>query len=121
MGGFFGCCRSMTSGGGSSGSAALGPNLNFASPSGTIAAAPAGFNTNTGRLTVTLALGSAVWASLTASADGQLLEIRNADGTNTLTLPQSSWGGVGDLLLNPGNKVLAYYDSGLGAWQVTAP
>lgn len=120
MGGFFGCCRN-TGGGSSASGGTLGSRLGFASPAGTIAAAPAGFSSTIGRLIVTLGSGNATWTSLTAGADGQLLEIVNNDGANTLTLPQADWGGVGDLTLNPGNKTLAYYDSTLSSWQVTSP
>lgn len=101
--------------------ATLGARLPYASPAGVVAAAPAGFSSNTGRLIVTLPSGSATWPSLTAGSDGQLLEIINNDSANTLTLPQVDWGGIGDLTLNPGNKTLSYYDSTLGAWQVTSP
>lgn len=99
----------------------LGGRLAFASPAGVIAAAPAGFSAGTGRLLVTLPSGAATWASLTAGADGQLLEIRNQDGTNSLTLPAADWNGIGDILLGPGNNILTYYDATVGRWQVTSP
>lgn len=116
MGFFFGCCT----GGGSSGGALLGSRLAYASPAGSVAAAPAGFSSSVGRLEVTLPSGGATWTSLTLGADGQLLEIRNNDSTNTLILPKADWGGVGDLNLPPGNAVLAYCDLTVGAWQVTS-
>lgn len=101
--------------------ALLGARLGFASPAGTIAASPVGFGTSTGRLIVTLASGNATWTSLTAGSDGQLLEIRNTDGTNTLTLPAADWNGIADILLGPGNNILTYYDATVGRWQVTSP
>lgn len=120
MGGFFGIIFESSGGGGSS-LARLGARLAYASPAGSIAATPVGFNSLTGRLLVTLPSGNAAWTSLTAGADGQLLEIKNTDVTNSLTLPQVDWNGVGDITLTPGNNILVYYDSTVGAWQVTAP
>lgn len=121
MGGFFGCCSTTLSTPSSSG-ATLGSRLAFASPAGgAVAASPAGFSASVGRLIVTLPSGSATWVSLTAGSDGQLLEIVNNDASNNLTLPQADWGGVGDLILSPGNKTLSYYDSTLARWQVTSP
>jgi hypothetical protein len=118
VGGFFGCCSSSSGGG----TAKLGTRLAYASPAGAaVAAAPAGFGSGVGRLLVTLAAGNATWVSLTAGTDGQLLEIRNTDAVNTLTLPQADWGGVGDIALAPGNNILAYYDATALAWQVTSP
>jgi len=120
MGGFFGCCNTASSS--SSSGATLGTRLAFASPAGgAVAAAPAGFSTATGILSVTLAAGNATWASLTAGAAGQLLEIRNDDAVNTLTLPASAWGGPGDLALGPGGKVLTYMDGTLATWQTVSP
>jgi hypothetical protein len=88
-----------------------------------VAAAPAGFvasagPTGTGRLIVTLPGGNATWASLTAGVDGQLLDIKNADAVNTLTLPAAVFPGVGDLALPPGNHTLLYYDSTDAAWNM---
>jgi hypothetical protein len=118
MGGFFGCCGSSSSSGG----AKLGSLLTYASPAGAaVAAAPAGFAATVGRLLVTLAAGNATWVSLTAGSDGQILEIRNTDAANTLTLPAADWGGVGDIALSPGNNILTYYDTTAAAWQVTSP
>lgn len=99
----------------------LGARLAYASPAGSIAAAPVGFNSGTGRLLVTLPSGNATWTSLTAGTDGQLLEIRNTDATNTLTLPKVNWGGVGDIALSAGNNILTYYDATAATWQVTSP
>jgi hypothetical protein len=101
--------------------ATLGPRLSFVSPAGSINAAPAGFSNSTGRLFVTLPSGSATWISLTGGQDGQLLEIANGDAVNTLILPQAQWGGVGDHELDPGNRILCYYDLPNTAWKVTAP
>lgn len=120
MGGFFGPA------GGTSGSgpplSRLGTRLSFASPAGAaVAAAPAGFNTSTGRLLVTLAAGAATWISLTAGVDGQLLQVRNLDANNTLTLPASAFGGFGDLVLPPAGAALLYYDTTAASWERTSP
>lgn len=129
MGTFFGFPTALVQGSVSASAfPKLGARLAFASPAGVIAAAPAGFSANpnspTGRLIVSLPSGNATWSSLTAGYDGQMCEIVNMDAGNTLTLPIADWGGpVGapDTVLNNGNKILAYYDVSLGAWQVTAP
>jgi hypothetical protein len=121
VGGFFGLL-SQQGASGPSGPATLGARLAYASPAGSaVAAAPAGFGTLIGRLLVTLPSGSATWISLTAGADGQLLAIRNTDAAQFLTLPAADWGGIGDLVLGPGNNILTYYDSTAALWQVTAP
>lgn len=99
----------------------LGARLAYASPSGgAVAAAPAGFSNSTGRLNVTLAGGDATWASLTGGTDGQLLEIRNDDAANTLTLPAAVFGGVIDLNLPPKARTLLYYDATDASWERTA-
>lgn len=127
MGGFFGQLGSLSGGSGGASVTRLGPPVAYASPAGVIAAAPPGFvagtsfTTGTGVVSVTLAAGNATWSSMTAGAPGQLCEIRNDDGANTLTLPAADWGGPGDITLTPGNKVLSYYDGRLGSWQLTAP
>lgn len=121
MSGFFGpyLQRTRTSGGGNT---MLGTRLAYASPAGgAVAAAPAGFSSGVGRLVVSLAAGNATWISLTAGTDGQLLEVRNADAVNSLTLPATNFPGVGDLVLNPGNRVLLYYDATDVAWNKTSP
>lgn len=115
MGGFFGTFGG--SAGSGSGSANLGTRLNYASPAGVIAAAPAGFNNAVGILSVTLAAGNATWTALTAGGAGQLLEIRNDDAANTLTLPHANWGGIQDVVLAAGQKILTYYDGTLASWQ----
>lgn len=121
MGGFFGPNGTNTSGGGSS-AARLGPALAFVSPAGgAVAAAPAGFNSLVGRLLVTLPSGNATWISLTGGTDGQLLDVRNRDGANTLTLPAAQWGGAGDLALGPSQSVLAYYNATATRWELTSP
>lgn len=105
----------------------LGPRVAYASPAGgAVAAAPAGFiastgSTGTGRLIVTLPSGAATWASLTAGADGQLLEVINNDAVNNLTLPASAFFGLGDLELDPKNRVLLYYDATDVAWERISP
>lgn len=119
MGGFL--VHRSSSNTSSSSAARLGARLVYASPAGgAVAAAPAGFTASTGRLLVTLAAGNATWVSLTAGADGQLLEVKNRDAANVLTLPAANFGGIGDLTLGPGNGVLLYYDTTDG-WQVTSP
>lgn len=117
MSGFFYAPSFFKSGGG----AVLGSRLAYASPSGgAVAAAPAGFSGSVGRLIVTLPGGNATWASLTAGADGQLLEIVNADGANTLILPAAAFKGVGDLNLLPGDRTLIYYDTTAASWERTS-
>lgn len=107
---------------GGGGAAALGARLAYASPAGgAVAAAPAGFSGSTGRLIVTLPSGSATWVSLTGETDGQLLVVINNDGANTLTLPAAHFPGVGDLVLNPGNRALLYYDATDLVWERTSP
>lgn len=104
----------------------LGPRLAYVSPAGgAVAAAPAGFvgstgPTGTGRLIVDTTAGDATWASLTAGADGQLLEVIN-NGPNNLTLPASAFKGNGDLFLPVNNRVLIYYDLTDVSWERTAP
>lgn len=100
----------------------LGSRLAYASPAGgAVAAAPAGFGPTVGRLLVTLPGGGATWASLTAGADGQLLEVVNNDGANTLILPAVAFEGFGDLNLPPSGRVLLYYDTTDGLWVRTSP
>ena len=104
----------------------LGSRLAFASPAGgAVAAAPAGLSSAVGRLIVTLPGGNATWASLTTAgmADGQLLEVRNADAVNTLTLPAAVFLGMKgfDQNLGPGNRALLYYDATDVAWEFTQP
>lgn len=120
MGGFFG--PSGGSSGGTSGSGAkLGSRLTYTSPSGAgVAAAPAGFATTTGRLLVTLTADT-TWVSLTAGADGQLLEVVVVAGAFTLTLPAADFPGFGDLNLGLNNRALLYYDSTDTAWERTSP
>lgn len=104
----------------------LGPRLPYASPAGgAVAAAPVGFvastgPTGTGRLIVSTAAGDATWASLTAGADGQLLEVINT-GPNNLTLPAAVFGGFGDLLIPSGGRALIYYDTTDVSWERTSP
>lgn len=120
MGNLFGPTGLVSSGGSSSG-AKLGARLAFASPAGAgVAAAPAGFSTATGRLLVTLSADT-TWVSLTAGADGQLLEVKVVAGAFTLTLPQANFNGVGDLAVALNNGVLLYYDATVGGWEVTSP
>lgn len=112
-------------GGGSTTVAALGKRLAYASPAGVIAAAPPGFVastalTGTGRLLVTL-INNTTWSSLTLGADGQLCEVKVIAGNFTLTLPQASFNGVGDLVLGLNNGVLLYCDLTVGSWEVTSP
>lgn len=119
VGKFFGPNGRTTSS--SSSVATLGARLAFASPSGgAVAAAPAGFNGLIGRLLVTLSADT-TWASLTAGADGQLLEVKVIAGNFTLTLPQSAFHGIGDLALTLNNGALLYYDSTVPGWEVTSP
>jgi hypothetical protein len=107
--------------------AQLGARLAYASPAGgAVAAAPAGFVAGigpaaTGRLLVSLAGGNATWISLTVGVDGQLLEIINVDGANSLTLPAAHFSGFGDLVLGPNNRVLLYYDGTDLVWERTSP
>ena len=104
----------------------LGPRLPYASPAGgAVAAAPAGFvgstgPTGTGRLIVDTSAGNATWVSLTAGADGQLLEVIN-NGPNNLTLPAAAFKGVADHLLPPNNRLLIYYDATDVSWECTSP
>lgn len=102
----------------------LGARLAYASPAGgAVAAAPVGFSSAVGRLIVTLAGGNATWVSLTAGADGQILEVRNADAANTLTLPAASFLGITGLDLNvgPGNRTVLYYDATDASWEFLTP
>lgn len=118
MSGFFGpYLQSLNKG---SGVATLGARLAFASPNGAIAAAPAGFNSTIGRLLVTLS-GNTTWNSLTAGSDGQFLEVKVVAGNFTLTLPQATFNGIGDINLGLNNGILLYYDSTVGGWEVTSP
>ncbi len=104
----------------------LGPRVPYASPAGgAVAAAPAGFvastgPTGTGRLIVDTSAGNATWASLTAGADGQLVEVIN-NGPNNLTLPAAAFKGNGDLFLPPNNRCLVYYDTTDVSWERTSP
>jgi len=118
MGGFLNPPGTVVSTGG--GAATLGTRLAYASPSGVVAAAPAGFNSGVGRLLVTLSADT-TWTALTAGADGQLLEVKIVAGNFTLTLPQADFGGVGDIGLGLNNGILLYYDSTAAKWEVTAP
>ena len=109
---------------GAASGAILGARLAYASPAGgAVAATPAGFTATTGRLIVTLAGGNATWISLTAGADGQLLEVRNADAANTLTLPAANFLGITglDLSLGPGNRTVLYYDATDATWEFLNP
>jgi hypothetical protein len=81
-----------------------------------VAAAPAGFTSAVGRLIVTLAAGNATWISLTAGADGQLLDVKNADAVNTLTLPAVNFPAANDMIIPPGNHTLLYYDGTDAKW-----
>jgi hypothetical protein len=128
VGGFFGLQKTVSSGGGTIVSG-LGARLAYASPAGgAVAAAPAGFAaglgaSGTGRLIVTLPSGNATWASLTAGADGQLLDVRNHDAANTLILPAAVFlGQTGlDLNLPPGARAFLYYDATDVAWEFVVP
>lgn len=122
MSGFFGPVSGSTSS--TSTNARLGSRLPYVSPTGGAVAANPAIIASTGRLIVTLPAGNATWASLTAGgADGQLLEVVNADAANTLTLPASVFiGATGvDLTLPPGGRVLLYYDLTDTAWERTSP
>jgi hypothetical protein len=125
MSGFFGLAVQFTSGGVTN-VAQLGKRLAYTSPAGgAVAAAPLGFVAGigpgaTGRLLVTLTANT-TWTSLTAGADGQLLEVKVVAGNFTLTLPQSAFNGVADLALALNNGVLMYYDATVGAWELTSP
>lgn len=100
----------------------LGARLAYASPAGgAVAAAPAGFTPAVGRLLVTLPGGNATWISLTAGADGQLLEVRNTDAANTLTLSAAGFLGIADLVLPPSARAFLYYDSTDLTWEFVSP
>lgn len=105
--------------------AALGVRLAYASPSGSIIAAPPGFIastgiTGTGRLLVTLSADT-TWNGLTNGADGQLLEVKIVAGNFFLTLPQAAFNGVGDIVIPLNGGILMYFDSNQGEWEVTSP
>lgn len=120
--GFFGSYLQRSSGGGSS-VATLGSRLAYASPNGNVAAAPAGFSSSVGRLLVTLT-NNTVWGvapGLTGGGDGQLLEVKVVAGNFTLTLPQTLFNGVADIILTLNNGILLYFDSVQGEWEVTSP
>lgn len=117
--GFFGAPTGAA--GATGGVQMLGSRLAFASPAGgAVAAAPVGFSSATGRLLVTLT-GNTTWTSLTAGADGQLLEVKVVTGAFTLVLPAAVFNGVGDLALGLNNGVLMYYDAVTTAWELTSP
>jgi hypothetical protein len=105
----------------------------YASPTGTSndVNPGGGWPTSISRLDVTLASGNAEWTGLLAGTDGQMVEIFNADATNTLTLdanPAGSVAGsaaanrfqfVGNLALPPGASAIAVYSAGtVNRWRI---
>jgi hypothetical protein len=127
MGGFFGCCASLSSSGGGG----IGNALNFASPSGTIDPSITGFvaglgTSGTGRIKVTLSADTA-WEGLPAGVDRQQLFVEIVAGNFVLTMlalngatAQKKISASGDFrygLLDTGQL---YYDSGLTQWVLVA-
>jgi hypothetical protein len=118
---------------GSGGGATLGSSLTFATATGTTNDVNPGgaWPTGIGRVDVTLAAGVATWTGLVAGADGQMVEIFNADAANTLTLnanPAGSVAGsaaanrfqwVGNMALAPGATAILVYSAGtVNRWRL---
>lgn len=116
-----------------SGGGTVSGYLLYASATGTLNDVNPGgaWPTGIARLDVTLASGAATWTGLVAGSDGQLVEIFNADSTNSLTLnanPAGSSAGssaanrfqwVGNMVISPGATAILIYTAGsINRWRI---
>ncbi len=120
MGGFFG--PPGRSGSGGSGGGGIGASINYASPSGTIDPAIAGFRPGVGRIKVTLS-GNTAWEGLPGASDAQQLLVTIVAGNFTLTMLHTNGATAqkqilasGDFLFHLGDTFQLVYDAGLGQW-----